>query len=285
VVRRGAVFRERPIVNRLANYYQQYDEDARLGKSRTRELEFQMTIEALAPCLKRKSRIADVGAGTGRYSFHFSRMGHAVTAVEPVPKHLDILEQRKRELSDDKIEILKGDARQLRSLGDRTFDLVLCLGPIYHLRKPADRAKCLSECRRIVKRNGHVAVAYINKHYAVSTYFKNRIDLGRKIISRIIAEDFRFTSNRDRFLDVSYFCSPTSMERQLTSAGFTIVDHLGLDGPFNLIEDKIEQMTRQQLAQFHQYHRATCRDASILGYSNHGLVICQRPEGTVKGRP
>lgn len=43
-----------------------------------------------------------------------------------------------------------------------SFDVVLCLGPMYHLLKDEDRIKCIDECLRVLKPDGILAIAYIN---------------------------------------------------------------------------------------------------------------------------
>lgn len=259
----------------LINYYQSYDEDNRLSGFKSRELEFLTTIEAIAPYLKKKSIIADIGAGTGKYSFYFSQKGYKTTAVDIVPKHVEIMRQRKKDSGDQSIEILKGDARKLSSLQDSSFDLVMCLGPFYHLRKADDRFKCLEECKRITRHKGIIAVSYINKYFTVLGSLKCQIDPG-KSIETVLDENFKFKPKLDEFADISYFCSPENIEKQIKSSGLKIVDHLGLDGPFNFITNEIERMNEKQLKNFYKYHKLTCRERTILGYSNHGMVLCRK---------
>lgn len=259
----------------LISYYQDYDEDNRLCRSKSRQLEFLMTIEALAPYFKKKSSIADIGAGTGKYSFYFSQKGHEVTAVDIVPKHIKMMRKRKKENGDQLIKVHEGDARKLSFLPDATFDLVLCMGPFYHLRKIEDRYQCLNECKRIAKPGGVIAISYINKFFTIFGCLKCQVPLGKSLNS-VLDENFKFKSKADQFLDVSFFCSPENIEKQVKGTGLKILDHIGLDGPFNLITKEIEQMNKAQFLNLYQYHRLTCREKSILGYSNHGLVVCRK---------
>jgi ubiquinone/menaquinone biosynthesis C-methylase UbiE len=46
-----------------------------------------------------------------------------------------------------------GDARDL-DLSDASVDAVLLLGPLYHLRRRADRLRALGEARRVVRPSG-----------------------------------------------------------------------------------------------------------------------------------
>src|SRR4029079_9566439 len=55
-----------------------------------------------------------------------------------------------------------GDARSL-SADDASVDVVLLLGPMYHLQELDDRLAALREAARVVKPGGLIAVAAINR--------------------------------------------------------------------------------------------------------------------------
>lgn len=55
-----------------------------------------------------------------------------------------------------------GDAANLENIDDNSFDVVLCLGPMYHL-PPSERETVIAECERVCKNGWLPAFAYINK--------------------------------------------------------------------------------------------------------------------------
>ena len=68
------------------------------------------------------------------------------------------------------------------------------MGALYHIKDKADRAKAISECLRVLKKNGIFVASYINK-YAVILYdheeeFKNMDEL--------------LQYNKDSYKDVFY---------------------------------------------------------------------------------
>ena len=115
----------------LERYYNKFDEDHRLT-TRHGQVEFATSMHFIHECIsnaksEKQIKIADIGAGTGRYSLALSREGHSVTAVELVPKNLSVLESRH-----EKVNCWPGDARDLSFLDDNTFDITLLFGHFIH---------------------------------------------------------------------------------------------------------------------------------------------------------
>ena len=73
----------------LINFYNEYDEDGRLENNRLGKVEYLTTRRYLDPLLTADCKIAEIGAGTGRYSVTLAKEGYDVTAVELVQHNLD----------------------------------------------------------------------------------------------------------------------------------------------------------------------------------------------------
>lgn len=80
----------------IVEYYENYDEEARLIKDNAHKIEFITTMHFLDKFVKPSSRILEVGAGTGRYSFSLAEKGHSVTALDITPKHIEIMKEKAR---------------------------------------------------------------------------------------------------------------------------------------------------------------------------------------------
>src|SRR3954470_3439763 len=95
----------------------------RLELARTLEL-----IERFAP--PPPAVVYDVGGGPGTYAAWLVRSGYPVHLLRPVPWHV---EQGRRASPDHPLAAAAvGDARQL-PYADASADVVLLLGPLYHL--------------------------------------------------------------------------------------------------------------------------------------------------------
>src|SRR5580658_114722 len=81
----------------------------------------------------RCKRVLDIGAWDGWFSFECERRGADVVAVDCIP--LDTFNEAK-DLIGSKVEYLTLDVNELSARRLGTFDIVLFLGVLYHLRHP-----------------------------------------------------------------------------------------------------------------------------------------------------
>ena len=98
--------------------------------------------------------VADVGGGPGRYAVWLAERGYRVHLVDPVQLHIEQARVAARGRPGAALASAEvGDARALR-LQDASADVVLLMGPLYHLPERADRLQALAEARRVCRAGG-----------------------------------------------------------------------------------------------------------------------------------
>ncbi len=115
-------------VGYIEQYYESYDEENRLTSLHGR-VEFMTTMRYLEKYLSPGVKILEIGAGTGRYSHALAQMGYEVDAVELVQSNIELF--RARTQAGERVTIWQGDALHLSCFEDKTYDIVLLLGPMY----------------------------------------------------------------------------------------------------------------------------------------------------------
>lgn len=264
-------------MNRIIEYYSQSNEEERLSSNNARKIEFITTTNKIEKLMDKNLRILDVGAGTGIYSIYFAQKGHDVVATDFVPKHVDIIREKVLEQNIHNIETEVVDARDLSQFDDNTFDVVLCLGPIYHLLLEEDRFKCISECLRVLKSEGILAIAYINKHFIVP--YLASVDkkyIKASLISKVINEGRIKQEEEDCFWTDAYFTTPEDIENLVGKYNIKKLAHIATDGLSPMLRDSIDKLNEEEFGAWTQYHLSTCEEKSILGVSNHGLFVGQK---------
>jgi ubiquinone/menaquinone biosynthesis C-methylase UbiE len=130
-------------------------------------VEFLTNVKYIEKYLKEGDRILDIGAGAGEYSFYFARKGHSVSALELTDANIKAFRAKMRE--EDSIELTQGNAVDLSMYEDKSFDIVLLFGPLYHLHSESDRQKCISEAKRVCKDEGMIFFSFIGNDMVILT--------------------------------------------------------------------------------------------------------------------
>ena len=148
----------------LDHYASGYERDRLAGDS----VEFARTTEVLLRHLPpAPAAVLDVGGGPGRYSLWLKGLGYDVALVDATPVHVELATAAG-------VEASLGDARTLVA-DDDSADVVLVMGPLYHLTAPADRLQALREAVRVVRRGGLVAVAAVNRFASLLDGFAHAV--------------------------------------------------------------------------------------------------------------
>ena len=249
-------------MNELQEYYEKiYTEHTRLFKSKAHSIEYLTTIHFLDKYLQPKSRILDACAGTGAYAFYLAEKGHAVTACDLVQKHVDTMkaDTRTEKLAD--IQIC--NALYMPAFEDDSFDVVLCMGALYHLMNADDRRKCVAECLRVLKPGGIVAFAYLNRNgmYVADLALSRGDSQSRAQILKTGRNSMFYGMN---FGEVDELFGGFSLEK---------ITNIGVNTLAYSHQAQINDFCDEDFSAFMRYHLATCQQPSIIDHGAHGLWI------------
>ncbi|MGW7292628.1 class I SAM-dependent methyltransferase [Streptomyces xiamenensis] len=263
----------------LAYYDGRTDEDSRLSRTADGALELLRTQELLRPRLPpAPATVLDVGGGTGVHARWLAADGYAVHVVDPVSHHVE----RAAGLPGCTAEV--GDARALRA-GDGTYDVVLLLGPLYHLTERADRLAALAQARRVVRPGGLVAAAGINRYAPVfDNTATTRLGAGENGTGASVADIVATGVHRgmDRFT-TAYFHTAAELAGELAEAGLPGAGVHGVEGPSWGLLRAVELHTGEHLTGSPLFTAAleAARIADgypeLLAASSHLLAITRRP--------
>lgn len=115
-------------------FYQRVDEEERLA-DRQGYVEYMTTMSYIHQYLEPHMRIAEIGAGTGRYSLALAREGYHVEAVELVERNIQVFRSKLRE--EDDIRVIQGNALDLSPLAE-DFTWTANENDAFSLVRPAD---------------------------------------------------------------------------------------------------------------------------------------------------
>ena len=148
----------------IQKYYSKNSEDLRHLQQ---QLEFGICSQLLHQYLQNKTlNILEVGAGAGYYTELLAKMGHSVTVVEPVQALNQVSQRNLKTQSLDKNVIwIEADARDLNSekLKGQSFELILNMGPMYHLFESKEHRSVLNQLKSLLKPEGLLMSVFLSR--------------------------------------------------------------------------------------------------------------------------
>ncbi len=218
----------------MTAHYESGIERARL--STWGQLEFIRTMEILRRYLPAPpATIADVGGGPGAYAWPLAIDGYTVHLLDPMGLHVEQAQAVSPDSGEAELASAQiGDAREL-PWPDETIDVVLLLGPLYHLTEAADRIAALAEARRVLRPGGLLVGAAISRF--ASTY--DGLVRGfiadpkfRSIVERDVREgQHRNPERHSDWFTTAYFHHPSELANEIGQGGFDIDALLAVEGP------------------------------------------------------
>lgn len=252
--------------------YSESPEDGRSERSRTQSLEFYYTKKHLEGFITKDSRVLEVGCATGYYGMYYADKCREYMGVDIFPPHVELFRRRIDEAGLKNVSCQAGDATALTDIESESFDVVLCLGPMYHL-PPEERRQTFEECCRVCKSGGIAAFAYINR---IGVYAGACVLEGmRGVYPNERANEYVLgRSTDDMRPDVFYFTMPEEMEAVASECGFEKIKNLGTNFMFTL--SAVDGMSDERFELMRPLYDQMVSYESCTGMADHGLLVCRK---------
>lgn len=168
-------------------------------------------------------RILDLACLEGLYAVELARHGARVVGIEGREANIEKARFAKEVLALESLELVQDDVRNLSKEKYGSFDVVLCLGILYHLDVPdvfSFLERMAEVCRGFVLIDTHVgspakSCLHVGRNYWGSTYREHDVD------STPATRAKQLWASLDN--PVSFWLSRASLYNALLHAGFTSV--------------------------------------------------------------
>lgn len=257
------------IGNSVIDFYNNYDEEGRLMR-KSRMPEYLTTMKYIEKYLTHDARIIEIGAGTGRYSLALAEMGYDVTAVELVPHNIEIM--KKKVKAHHNIKIFEGNARDMSAFESDTYDIVLLLGPMYHLFTDEDKHKALSEAIRIAKTNGVIYASYCNNDTSIYKFFYKNIVL-KYLEKGLIKEDYHTVSAPEEIFELY---RKSDIDKLMENYDVTRLHFVGVDMLSYIFDDKFDDLSEREFDEYMKFLSTLCEREECVGMSIHMLDVFRK---------
>lgn len=265
----------------LQRYYNEGREQNRLTQALGR-LELARTQEIIKRYLPQAPQtILDIGGGAGVYALWLARLGYTVHLVDVVPLHIEqALAAADTQPEYPLTSAAVGDARAL-DFPDACADVVLLLGPLYHLPERGQRIQALHEAWRVLRPSGLLFAATISRFASLVDGLRMghlADDLYAKLVKQVLQDGQHANPTGQRgYFTTAYFHHPVEIREELEEASFTVNSVLAVEGPASFLPDldmywHDENLRERVLALV----RTVESDPFMLGATGHLLAVAQK---------
>jgi SAM-dependent methyltransferase len=251
-------------------YYESGVEIGRLDRGYWR-LEFARTKELLGRYLPAaRARVLDVGGGPGVYAEWLAEAGYDVKLVDLVSLHVEHARRR----AAGRFAAEEGDARSLAE-PDHSYDVVLLLGPLYHLVERSDRLRALSEARRVLHEEGLLAAAAISRFGPLLDALARETFDERMwaFVERALMDGRHLPARDGDLFTTAYFHLPDELRDEVEEVGFRLEGLFGIEGPAWLRMESLDESEGFETAM--RVARAVETAPAVIGTSAHLFAVAR----------
>jgi SAM-dependent methyltransferase len=265
----------------IADFYHRSPEEDRLeqGPFILEQLRTREVIERYAR--RPPAMVLDVGGAAGAYALWLADAGYTVHLVDAAPRLVAEAERRSAGRDRPLASCRVGDARAL-DFPDGSADIVLLLGPLYHLTEGSDRARALSEALRVLRPGGQLFAAAISRWASALDGLSHDL-LQDPQFAAIVERDLREGQHRNPterldYFTTAYFHRPEELGAEVSNAGLMVDGVYGLEGPGWILTDLSDRLADpRSRADLLWIARLLESEPSMLGVSAQLLVVARRP--------
>jgi len=245
-----------------------YDEWERLSRHR---IEFDITKKYMDEYIEGKGlNIFDIGGGPGRYSFYLADKGHHVSLLDISSKNIKTAKEKSAEAGVKLAAYIHADAKDL-SLYGKDFDVILLMGPLYHIVSEDERMNALKQAIIHLKPGGIIFASFISKYAPIQDYLKglHHIDDTEQII-RYLKDGANSPENG---FTTAYFWSPCEARKFMAAAGLKELAFVGVENILCSKENEVNALEEEEYKKWLDICYKLGQDSNLFGSSEHFLYV------------
>jgi len=227
-------------------------------------------------------QIADIGGGAGFYTFWLHALGHKVSFIDLTPKNVAWVRAQAASMGIALEHCEQGDATQL-SLPDNAFDVVLLLGPLYHLTGRTQRVNALAEAKRILKPGGVVLAAVISKYASLFDGFRRDL-IADDRFEKILLDDLQTGVHQNPTENIEYFTTaffhtPAEIRAEVHDGGLRFEQLIAIEGVGWLIDNLSDKLKDHRYwGKVENLLQRVEQNDDLMALSPHIMAVGRKPD-------
>lgn len=261
--------------HRVESFYDGYAQSEWERMDRHR-MEFQTTLRAMREFIPPGSTILDAGAGPGRYSIELAKAGHRVTLLDLSSQNVELARQKARDMGVQIAEFVHGNALDLSRFADSSFEVVLLMGPLYHLVEPSDRDRAIREALRVLQPGGILFASFISRYAVYLDLLKQDPALlarYARTYENLMDTAVHVPTEKNPGFTDAYFAHPIEIEPLMSGHGLTTLRLAVSEGLIAPVEAAVNVLPNELFDEWVEVCYRLGTDPTIWGAGEHMLYV------------
>lgn len=221
--------------------------------------------------------ILDCGGGPGRYAIWLAQLGYDVTLLDLSAENLAVAQTQAGEAGVQLDDFIHGTATNLSQFGDEQFDVVLLLGPLYHLMERSEQIQAVEEAKRVLCKDGLLFAAFLNRFALVryvARFQPELIQQDRDMIDSVLdSGDARSDKYPDAFSSFSYWAHPSEIEPLMAECGLEKVSLFSAEGGVAYLDDEMNKLEDAEWNAWVDVNYGLAKAPDMLGSGIHLIYV------------
>jgi len=236
-------------------------------------IEFEINKRFISRYIKSGHKVLDIGGGPGRYSLYTAQQGCDVTLFDLAQVHIDFANKKAQELNLN-INAICGDARYIDTIIKDKFDVVLLMGPLYHITDEKERIQTVEAALKLLKTGGVLFTHFISSYAAVLDFL---VHAPETILDKNSEKWYRIFERNESFSGVAFtenhFIQPQDVAPFMAQFPLEKLHLLGSQGFLSLRENELMAQPQEVFHAWVDLAAKTCEREEFFSLAHHFLHI------------
>jgi SAM-dependent methyltransferase len=237
--------------------------------------------------LPQAGRVLEIGAATGAYTLWLAQRGYHVLAVDLSEQELAYSRKRLEAAGlADRVAYRVDDARWLEQVPEKNFEVVLLMGPLYHLILEDDRLLAIRQAVQRLKPGGVFFSSFISRFGILGDLLRNVpgwIEDADEV--RGILDVGRDPDHYPKGGFRGYFTTTAEIQPLHEQAGLETLVLAGVEPAISADDDSYNRLEGRRRELWQDLLFEVSREPSMLASSRHLLYIGQKLALSGAGAP
>jgi ubiquinone/menaquinone biosynthesis C-methylase UbiE len=188
-----------------------------------------------------------------------------------------VAKEKSKELGIALADYIKGDALNLGAFPEEKYDVVLLMGPLYHLMTEEDRQKSVKEALRLLKKGGIILASFISKYAPLNEaliYLNINAEEDNSALLLHYLEDGE--NKEENGFTTAYFTGMEEARQLMADYGLKQLAFAGVENVLGYKETEINQLEKKLFDKYIDIGYTLSQDMNLIGAGMHFLYVGQK---------